>query len=95
MASSSILNSVEIFGSVFILLILPRVGMGDKIFLATTFLIYPFWLMWIIIFLAFLLTRPVFKLVSFFVKNRNISVPFYPFLFLSTVIMFVLISIVL
>jgi hypothetical protein len=94
-ASSSMLNSVEIFGSILILLLLPKIGIGDKIFLATTFLIYPFWLMWIIILLAMLLTRPVFKLISFFVKSGNMSLPFYPFLFLSTVIMFVLISIVL
>jgi hypothetical protein len=45
MASSSILSSVEMFGSILILLLLPRVGIGDKIFLAATFLVYPFWLM--------------------------------------------------
>ena len=93
-ASSSLLNSLEIFGSIIILLILPRVGIGDKIFLATTFLIYPFWLIWLIILLAFVLTRPVFKLISFFVKSRELSVPFYPFLFLSTAIMFALVYIV-
>jgi len=95
MASSSTLNLAEVFGSIVILLLLPKVGVGDKIFLATTFLIYPFWLMWCIILLALLLTRPVFKLISFFVKSGNMSVPFYPFLFLSTAIMFALIFIVL
>jgi hypothetical protein len=90
MASSSVLNSVEIFGSILILLLLPGVGIGDKIFLAATFLVYPFWLMWAIIVLALLLTRPVFKLISFFVKSGNLSVPFYPFLFLSALILFAL-----
>ena len=72
---------------------MPKIGSGDKIFLAATFLIYPFWLMWGIIALALLLTRPVFKLISFFVKNREMSVPFYPFLFLSTVIVSALVFI--
>ena len=94
-ASSSPPNSVEIFGSILILLLLPKVGIGDKIFLAVTFLLYPFWLMWLIILLALLLTRPAFKLMSFFVKSGNMSVPLYPFLFLSTAIMSVLIFIVL
>ena len=93
-ASSSILNSVEIFGSIIILLLLPGIGIGDKIFLATTFLVYPFWLIWAITLLALLLTRPVFKIISFFVKSGNMSVPFYPFLFLSTAIMFAFISII-
>ena len=95
MASTSTLNLVEVFGSIVILLLLPNVGIGDKIFLATTFLIYPFWLMWCIILLAFILTKPVFKLISSFVKSKNMSVPFYPFLFLSSAITFVLIFIVL
>ncbi|MCX6770967.1 MAG: hypothetical protein NTX79_02835 [Candidatus Micrarchaeota archaeon] len=94
-ASSSTLKLAEVFGSIAILLLLPKVGSGDKIFLATTFLIYPFWLMWGIILLALLLTRPVFKLISFFVKSGNMSVPFYPFLFLSTAIISALIFIVL
>jgi hypothetical protein len=89
-ASSSALNSLEIFGSIVVLLLLPNLGMGDKIFLAATFLVYPFWLMWAIIVLALLLTRPVFKLISIFVKNRTLSVPFYPFLFLSTALMLLL-----
>ena len=84
-ASSSALNSLEIFGSIIVLLLLPDLGTGDKLFLAATFLVYPFWLMWAIIVLALLLTRPVFKLISFFVKNRRMSVPFYPFLFLAAV----------
>jgi len=94
-ASSPALSLVEVFGSIVILLLLPNFGNGDKIFLAATFLIYPFWLMWCIILLAHLLTQPVFKLISLFVKNRNMSVPFYPFLFLSAAIMFALIFIVL
>ena len=94
-ASSSTLKLAEVFGSIAILLILPTVGSGDKIFLATAFLIYPFWLMWGIIVLALLLTRPVFRLISIFVKRGNMSVPFYPFLFLSSAMMFVLIFIVL
>lgn len=94
-ASSSTLNSIGIFGSIFILLIFPRIGIGDKIFLATTFLIYPFWFMWPIILLALLLTRPIFKLMSFFLKERDLALPFYPFLFLSTLIMFVIVSIIL
>lgn len=94
-ASSSTLSLVEIFGSIAILLLLPKLGNGDKIFLAATFLVYPFWLMWCIILLALLLTRPVFKLISFFVKNREMSVPFYPFLFLSAAMMFALFFIVL
>ncbi|MFA6907390.1 MAG: hypothetical protein WC263_01025, partial [Candidatus Micrarchaeia archaeon] len=65
-ASSSALELAEVFGSIAILLLLPKLGSGDKMFLATTFLIYPFWLMWGIILLALLLTRPVFKLISFF-----------------------------
>ena len=94
MASSSTLSLVEVFGSIAVLLILPKVGTGDKIFLATAFLIYPFWLIWCILLLALLLTRPVFRLISFFVKRGNMSVPFYPFLFLSAAIMFALIFIV-
>ena len=94
-AASSTLNLVEVFGSIAILLLLPKLGSGDKIFLATAFLIYPFWLMWGIILLALFLTRPVFKLISFFVKSGDMSVPFYPFLFLSAAIMFALIFIVL
>ena len=92
-ASSSSLKLAEVFGSIIILLLLPNVGIGDKIFLATAFLIYPFWLIWCIILLALLLTRPVFKLISFFARSRDMSVPFYPFLFLSAAILFAVIFI--
>lgn len=87
-ASSTSISLIEIFGSMIVLLLFPGIGLGDKLFMVFTFLIYPFWLMWAIIILALILTRPAFKAVSVFIKNGTIAVPFYPFLFLSAAIIF-------
>ncbi len=94
-ASLGTIGLVEMFGSIIILVLFPGIGIGDKIFLATTFLIYPFWLMWTIILLALILTRPIFRLISVFVKDQTLSVPFYPFLFLSSGVIYALVYILL
>ncbi len=91
-ASSGTIGLFEIFGSIAVIAILPRLGLGDRIFLATTFLVYPFWLMWGIIALAMILTKPIFRLILFFAKDWNPILPFYPFLFLSALIAFFVVS---
>jgi len=74
--------------SIIALFLLPMIGMGDKIFLAVTFLVYPFWLIWAIIILAQVLITPVFKVIFFFRKGAKASLPFYPFLFLATLVVY-------
>lgn len=87
-----ILALVEIFGSIIILFIYPYLGMGDKIFLSTTFLLYPFWIIWAIIILAIILTKPLFALIRVFIKNADLALPFYPFLFLASFIVYLLLK---
>ena len=72
-----------IAASVAILALMGDIGFGDKIFLSSVFLLYPFWFVWVIFIVATLLTKPVFKAISWFRRGKEISLPFYPFLFLS------------
>jgi hypothetical protein len=75
-----------------ILLALPKIGFGDKLFLVVTFFVYPFWLIWIIIVLAELLIMPLFKLIFYFKKEGSASLPFYPFLFLAVLVIYLIIT---
>ena len=59
-------------------------GKGDKIFLATTFLVYPFYLIWIILIIALFLSNKFFKATA----HRVHDVPWIPFLFISTIIVY-------
>jgi len=101
MNSFSILNGILLYAgiaSIIALLFIKRLGAGDKILLATSFIIYPFYLIWAIILLALLLSKPFLKVKSWFAyhlfKKQNISVAFYPFLFISTIIIYFLLSII-
>lgn len=71
-----------------LLLLLPNLGLGDKIFLVVAFFLYPFWLIWIIFLLAQVLMIPIFGIILFFKKNGKSSLPFYPFLFLAALIVY-------
>ncbi len=78
--------------SMAVLLAIPSLGFGDKLFLIAAFIVYPFWVIWIVIIAAELLTGPLFKLIFFFKKNGKASVPFYPFLFLATFTLYLIIA---
>ena len=74
--------------SMAVLLAIPKLGFGDKLFLIAAFLVYPFWMMWIIIIIAKALTGPLFKLIFFFKKSGRAALPFFPFLFLAAAIVY-------
>lgn len=95
LAASTSYALLETFGSMAILLLLPGLGTGDKLVVASTFLVFPFWLIWAIVLLALLLTRPVFKIMSIFIRKGAMALPFYPFLFISSLLVFALLFIVL
>ncbi|EET90257.1 MAG: hypothetical protein LVQ97_04990 [Candidatus Micrarchaeales archaeon] len=80
----------EVVASIAITALLPRIGSGDKIFLASAFLLYPFWLIWAIVAFAMLLTVPFFRLAHIFKKKGKVSLPFYPFLFFSAIIVYII-----
>jgi len=101
MNAFSILNGVLLYSgilSIIALLFIKRFGTGDKIVLATSFVIYPFYLIWSIIIFALLISKPFLKVKSWFeyrfLKKENVSVAFYPFLFISSIIVYFLISII-
>jgi len=101
MNSLSILNGILLYIgiiSVIILLFIKKIGAGDKILLATSFIIYPFYLIWAILLLAFILSEPFLKIKSFFMyhllKKQRVSIAFYPFLFISTLIIYFILSII-
>lgn len=79
-----------VLASMAAVVVFPRLGMGDKLFLVATFLVYPFWLMWIVIVLAQLLVSMVFRLVFHFRKNKDgsLALPFYPFLFIAALLVY-------
>ena len=95
LAASTPYALLETFGSMAILLLLPGLGIGDKLVVASTFLIFPFWLIWAIVLLALILTRPFFKVISIFIRRGPMALPFYPFLFISSLLIFALLFIVL
>ena len=70
--------------SIIVLMALPGLGFGDKLFLSSVFFLYPFWFVWLVVILASMLIKPAFALLSVFIKKRQLSLPFYPFLFAST-----------
>ena len=89
----SIFSGIGIYvvaASIAITALLPRIGPGDKIFLASAFLLYPFWLIWAIVAFAVLLTVPLFRLARIFRKKGKVSLPFYPFLFFSAIIVYII-----
>ena len=101
MNSFSVLNGVLLYAgilSIIALLFIKRLGTGDKIVLATSFIIYPFYLIWSIIIFALLISKPFLKIKSWFAyhifKRENASIAFYPFLFISSIIVYFLISII-
>ncbi len=71
-------------------LFVPHLGNGDKMTLIASFLIYPFYWIWLILFLAILISKPFLGAKSwlyFHVLHRNtVSVAFYPYLFLSVLL---------
>lgn len=80
------------------LLFMRFLGTGDKIILSLSFLLYPFYWIWVILLFAILLSKPALKLKSWFYKhfskNRMVSVAFYPYLFLSTLIIVIIFNII-
>ncbi len=89
----SIFSGIGIYvvaASIAIIALLPRIGPGDKIFLASAFLLYPFWLIWAIVAFAVLLTVPLFRLARIFRKKGKVSLPFYPFLFFSAIVVYII-----
>ncbi|MCL5434332.1 MAG: hypothetical protein M1559_01295 [Candidatus Marsarchaeota archaeon] len=89
----SIFSGIGIYvvaASIAITALLPRIGPGDKIFLASAFLLYPFWLIWTIVAFAVLLTVPLFRLARIFRKKGKVSLPFYPFLFFSAIAVYII-----
>jgi hypothetical protein len=89
----SIFSGIGIYvvaASIAITALLPRIGPGDKIFLASAFLLYPFWLIWTIVAFAVLLTVPLFRLARIFRKKGKVSLPFYPFLFFSAIVVYII-----
>jgi len=101
MNSFHILNGILLYAgiaSIIALLFIKRLGTGDKILLATSFIIYPFYLMWLIILIALLLSKPFLKIKSWFAyhlfKRQSVSVAFYPFLFISAIIVYLLLSVI-
>ena len=89
----SIFSGIGIYvvaASIAITALLPRIGPGDKIFLASAFLLYPFWLIWAIVAFAVLLTVPLFRLARIFRKKGKVSLPFYPFLFFSAIAVYII-----
>jgi hypothetical protein len=99
--SFSLLKGILLYAgliSIIILLFIKRLGLGDKLVLATSFLIYPFYFIWIIIILALFLSKPFLSIkhwfASHFYNRQNVSVAFYPFLFISSVIIYFILSII-
>jgi hypothetical protein len=99
--SFSLLKGILLYAgliSIIILLFIKRLGLGDKLVLATSFLIYPFYFIWIIIILALFLSKPFLNIkhwfASHFYNRQNVSVAFYPFLFISSVIIYFILSII-
>jgi len=101
MNAFSLLNGLLLYAgiaSIIALLFIKRLGLGDKILLATSFLIYPFYLIWLIILVALLLSKPFLKIKSWLAyhlfKRESVSVAFYPFLFISALIIYLFLSII-
>jgi len=101
MNTFSFLNGLLLYAgiiSIIALLFIKRLGLGDKILLATSFLIYPFYLIWLIILVALLLSKPFLKIKSWLAyhlfKRESVSVAFYPFLFISTLIIYLFLSVI-
>ncbi|MCL5440484.1 MAG: hypothetical protein M1448_01195 [Candidatus Marsarchaeota archaeon] len=69
--------------SIIVLIALPGLGAGDKIFLSSIFFLYPFWFVWLVVALASMFVKPAFAILSIFIKGKRLSLPFYPFLFAS------------
>ncbi|MGC8537575.1 MAG: hypothetical protein ACP5MZ_01145 [Candidatus Micrarchaeia archaeon] len=80
--------------SVIILYLLPRLGLGDKIFISSLLILYPFWLVWVLIALAALLAKPVFAFILLFSKKNKIELPFYPLLFISSAILLIVFNLI-
>ncbi len=81
--------------SIIILFFIKSLGMGDKIVLSASFLIYPFYWMWLILTVAILISKPVLKIKSFFYSlfhKERVSVAFYPFLFISTLLIVIIMN---
>lgn len=82
--------------SIIIVLFIKFLGFGDKIILAVSFLIYPFYWIWIILLFAFILSKPILSIKSWFnrhfTKHKEVSVAFYPYLFLSSLFIVIFFS---
>ncbi len=78
-----------VIASAVLLYLLPRLGLGDKIFLSSLLLLYPVWFVWALIIIALMLAWPILVLIARFSKRNKIEVPFYPFLFISASILLI------
>ncbi|EQD45795.1 conserved hypothetical protein, membrane [mine drainage metagenome] len=83
-----------VIASVVFIYLLPRLGLGDKVFLSSLFALYPFWFVLALIALAALFVKPVFALMGLFSKKKELRLPFYPFLFLSSAILLIAVNLV-
>ncbi len=89
---SAVLNGYYLYAAIasaVLLYALPKLGIGDKIFLSSLLLLYPFWFVWVLIALAVLLAKPVFMLMARFSRSKRLEAPFYPFLFISSAILLI------
>jgi hypothetical protein len=81
-----------------IIVFLPKIGFGDKILIIASMFVYPAYFIWIILILAYALSIPFLslklKVANFFRKNKA-SVAFFPYLFLSTLLIYVIYTYVL
>ncbi len=79
------------------LLLIKSLGFGDKIILSLSFLLYPFYWIWTILLLALLISKPVLKAKGWFYKffhKNSVSIAFYPYLFISTLIIVMILQLV-
>lgn len=84
--------------SIVIIVLIKSLGAGDKIVLSASFLIYPFYIIGPILIIALLISRESLNLEYFILHKlkrnvKEISIPFYPFLFFSTIIIYILLEI--
>lgn len=78
------------------ILLMRFLGIGDKIVLIVSLMVYDFYWIWIILILAIIISRPAIKIKSFFNinKSNSVSVAFYPYLFISTLIIVWILSLI-
>ena len=94
---SAVLNGYYLYAAIasaVLLYALPKLGLGDRIFLSSLLLLYPFWFVWVLIALAVLLAKPIFMLMARFSHGKRLEAPFYPFLFVSSAILLIALNVI-